>query len=352
MKSKYIGIVILVVIVLAGGGYYFYRSQTKVQVINGYLGGEKIGLFEDEEIQEILKEEYHIQIDYSRAGSFDMITADLSGRDYLFPSSQTALELYNDTYGKPIAEEIIFNTPIVLYSHKNVADALEREGVVSQVDGVYYADMEKLTELMLNETTWSEIGLPELYGTVLVDTTDPTKSNSGNMFAALLANVLNDGKTIDESTVHGVMPELKSIFSRMGYMETSSSDLFNQFIRMGVGGKPIIAGYESQLLEYAAENPEEYEKIKDDIVMIYPTPTVWSTHVYIALDEEGKQGIDALLDSEVQRLAWEKHGFRTGGYDISSEGGFGNVVGVAQQPTGVMNMPDYEVMMKIIEGLK
>ena len=42
--------------------------------------------------------------------------------------------------------------------------------------------------------------------------------------------------------------------------------------------------------------------------MIYPTPTVWSTHVYIALDDQGKKGTEALLDEEVQRLAWEKHG--------------------------------------------
>ena len=49
-------------------------------------------------------------------------------------------------------------------------------------------------------------------------------------------------------------------------METSSSDLFNQFLRMGVGAKPIIAGYENQLLEYAAENPDDYEKIKVSFV--------------------------------------------------------------------------------------
>ena len=67
--------------------------------------------------------------------------------------------------------------------------------------------------------------------------------------------------------------ELQAIFGKLGYMETSSSDLFSQFLRMGVGAKPIIAGYESQLIEYASIHPEEYEKIKDDIVMLYPSPT-------------------------------------------------------------------------------
>ncbi|MGN0131815.1 MAG: hypothetical protein ACI4AA_05190 [Lachnospiraceae bacterium] len=352
MKTKIVGLIVLLIVILAGGGYYIYQNRTEVTELNGYLGGEKIGLFEDEEIGEILQKEYHLKLNYSRAGSLDMVTADLTDRNYLFPSSQTALEYYNDTYGKAVSDEIIFNTPIVLYTHKSVADALTKEGIVTERDGVFYADMGRLTELMVNGTQWSEIGLTELYGTVSVDTTDPTKSNSGNMFAALLANVLNDGKTVDKQSVDSVLPELKVIFGRLGYMETSSSDLFNQFLRMGVGAKPMIAGYESQLLEFAAENPEDYEKVKDDIVMIYPTPTVWSTHIFIALDEEGKAGIAALTDDRIQELAWEKHGFRTSGYDISSDGGEGNVSGVAKTLTSVMNMPEYEVMRKIIDSLQ
>ena len=32
----------------------------------------------------------------------------------------------------------------------------------------------------------------------------------------------------------------------------------------------MIAGYENQLLEFAVENPEDWEQLKDDIVLIYP----------------------------------------------------------------------------------
>lgn len=166
------------------------------------------------------------------------------------------------------------------------------------------------------------------------------------MFAALLANVLCGGRTADEESLTEIMPQLKAIFADLGYMETSSSDLFNQFIRTGIGAKPIIAGYENQLLEYAAENPSQYEKPADDIVIIYPTPTVWSTHIYIALDETGKQGAAALCDEKIQQLAWEKHGFRTSGCDISSEGGV-TVNGIAPELNAVINMPDYRVMKKI-----
>ena len=102
-------------------------------------------------------------------------------------------------------------------------------------------------------------------------------------------------------------------------MESSSSDLFDQFLKTGMGAKPLIAGYENQLLEFAVENPDTWEQIKGDIVIMYPTPTVWSSHVYIALDEAGTAGTDALLDEDIQRLAWEKHGFRTGVYDTPTD---------------------------------
>ena len=102
-------------------------------------------------------------------------------------------------------------------------------------------------------------------------------------------------------------------------METSSADLFDQFLKTGMGAKPLIACYENQLLEFSVENPEVWQQVHDDIVMLYPTPTVWSSHIYIALDEAGTAGIDALLDEEIQRLAWEKHGFRTGIYDTPTD---------------------------------
>ena len=50
-------------------------------------------------------------------------------------------------------------------------------------------------------------------------------------------------------------------------------------------------------------------------------------------------------------LAWEKHGFRTSGYEIISEGGAGRVDGVADSVTRVMEVPDYPAMRLIIEGL-
>lgn len=91
--------------------------------------------------------------------------------------------------------------------------------------------------------------------------------------------------------------------------------------------------------------------LKEDIVMMYPTPTVWSSHVYIALDEAGTAGIDALLDEDIQRLAWEKHGFRTGVYDTPTDAEHFGVSGIANEITQVAPMPDANTMDRIIKAL-
>ena len=164
--------------------------------------------------------------------------------------------------------------------------------------------------------------------------------------------MLNGGRPLTEENLPEIRPQLEDIFSKLGYRVTTSSDLFSQFLRMGIGAKPVIAGYESQLIEYAALYPEQYDAIKDDIIMLYPAPTVWSTHVFIALDDSGELLLDALLDKDVQRLAWEKHGFRTGNYTTVSESEGLIAAGVADNITQVTQVPSYDVMKVIIEQLQ
>ena len=167
MKAKWIGLLLLIVVALGAVGYVWFSQTTQVTEITGYVGGEKIGLLEDEQVQKILKDKYRLSLDYNRAGSIEMVTTlDRTGQDFLFPSNQTALELFEGEVGSPEKSQIVFNTPIVLYTHAAVAEALTAEGVFSQSGGVLTADMEQLVELMESGAQWSDVGLPELYGSV------------------------------------------------------------------------------------------------------------------------------------------------------------------------------------------
>jgi hypothetical protein len=352
LKSKIRGFLILAAVIAAALVYYYVQGRkVPVTVISGYLGGEKVGLLEDEEVQDILLRKYNLQIEYSRAGSLDMVDADLEGRDYLFPSSQVALELYRSRYGNPVRSEILFNTPIVMYTRTEVANALEANGYLSDLgNGARSVDLKKLAQAILDGTTWKDIGLTDYYGALTVTSTDPTRSNSGNMYAGLLANVLSESGTAAEENVSLVIPDLVKIFSKSGYMQSSSGVLFSQFLE--TGAEPIIVGYESQLLEFAAENPDDWAKLRDDVVMLYPTPTVWSSHPFIALDDAGAKAIDALQDADIQNLAWSRHGFRTGVSGASADISQFDVDGLQSSLKNVIQMPDYPTMEKIIAGLQ
>ncbi|MGI6003455.1 MAG: hypothetical protein ACOX74_07530 [Lachnospiraceae bacterium] len=354
MKSKIIGLFILLAAIAVGCVYYFgFASKPETVTINGYLGGEKTGLFEDEEFTSLMEKNYNLKIDYSKAGSLDMISADQTDCDYLFPSSQVALEMYRAQYGSPKRSEIIFNTPIVFYTHKAVADAFAQQGLIVDLgDGVKGVDMKALVQMIMEDKQWSDIGLSQLYGPVRIATTDPVRSNSGNMFAGLTANVMTESGLADESNVDAVLPDLKNFFEKSGYMESSSGDLFSQFLRTGIGAKPIIVGYESQILEFAAENPDDWASLKDDIEILYPVPTVWSSHPFIALDDDGAKAIDALLSDEVQQLAWTKHGFRTGVSGTEADISQFDVDGVPAVVQQVVSMPDAATMQKIIDALE
>ena len=69
MKSKIIGGIILLVVIITIIAIQFINSNKPDEItVTGYLGGEKTGLMEDEEVQKILKDKYGITVEYTKAG--------------------------------------------------------------------------------------------------------------------------------------------------------------------------------------------------------------------------------------------------------------------------------------------
>ena len=142
MKSKIVGGIILLLVIIVIIAFQFVNVNKPEEItVSGYLGGEKEGLMQDEEVKKILKDKYGITVEYTKAGSIEMIEQDSSDKDYLFPSSQTALELFNQTKSdKLYKSEIVFNSPIVIYTWKPIAEALINNGIVEEKD-----EIDKLT---------------------------------------------------------------------------------------------------------------------------------------------------------------------------------------------------------------
>lgn len=350
MKNKIIGIAILLIVIIGGFIYRNYKPPLENITVKG-LTGEKTEIWDNPTIQKILKDKYGLTVEYRKAGSIEMATVEQPDADFLWLSSQMALKLY--TLRHPQAKsDIIFSSPVVFFSWDIIADALVKNGIARVEKGVYYVDTEKLARLVLEKKKWSDIGVDQLYGNVVVISSDPTVANSGIMLSGLLASVLNEGTPPDETQIQTVLPDIQTFFKSIGYVEKLSGDLFELYIKTGVGSKPIIAGYENSLIEFALSNPEVWPKVKNKIRILYPEPTVWTSHPFIAKNEKGERLMKALMDPEIQRLSWERHGFRNEVIGGNTNTSIFTSIGIPSEVNKIVGIPNPEVIQIIIDSLK
>ena len=85
--------------------------------------------------------------------------------------------------------------------------------------------------------------------------------------------------------------------------------------------------------------------------VIYPQPTMWSSHELIPLTSNGRRLLDALKDADIARMGWERHGFRSnlaGAIDTTAT----RIAGVPRQIESVVPMPGRPVMEKLLADLQ
>ncbi|WP_323768061.1 hypothetical protein [Antarctobacter sp.] len=318
-----------------------------------YFGGEKSALLANERVADIIQDRYRIDLDATKAGSVEMVTTlSTAGKDCLWPSTMVAVELAKHS-GKPVlGDETIFNSPIVFYAWEEVAEALKTQGAVSDKDGTLTANVDAIGQLISSGARWQEdLGL-NIYGPFKVFSTHPAKSNSGNIWSGLLATVFNDGTPPTEADLPSVLPRVKAYFEAMGHMESSSGDIFENFLKQGMGARPIIVGYENQLVEFLSVNEQYAELIRTKIRVIYPEPTIFASHPLISLTPACDRLKEALIDPDIQKLAWAEHGFRTGLIGVQNDPADIKVATLPETVALVVPMPAAKVMEAIIAAVQ
>lgn len=316
-----------------------------------FYGGEKSAFLANPQVQQTLQR-YKVRLHASKVGSVEMVTQlDTSGKDCLWPSNQIAVELARQA-GKPVQGDTnIFNSAMVFYAWKPVTEAFLRAGLAKREGGVVLVDTLKLAGLIQQQKRWKEdLGL-DIYGSIKVFSTDPRRSNSGNMWAGLLANTLNNGHVVAAADLPTVLPKVQAYFRAMGHMEYSSGDIFENFLKQGMGARPVIVGYENQLVEFVIANRQYRDLIRDKIDILYPVPTVFASHPLISLTPNCKRLEAALQDKALQELAWQQHGFRSGLLGVNNSPEVLEVSGIPETVNQVIPMPEAAVMQQVIGGL-
>ena len=226
-----------------------------------------------------------------------------------------------------------------------------KENIVTNNDGVYFiTDMNKLIDYILKGKKWKDIGLNELYGSINIASTDPVSSSPGATYYGLLLSILSDAEVTNEN-IEKNLPKLKEFYIKSGYMNNTPADLFERYLKTGMGGEPMIVDYEKSMIDFATSSPDAFAALKDDIRVLYPTPTIWNSHCFMVFTDAGAKLYKALNDPEIAQIAWEKYGFRTGvtggNYDVSKIG-----IGVPSKISSTVTSLKMDTYNKLIDYLK
>jgi hypothetical protein len=324
-------------------------GAARLAPVRGYVGGEKMGFVQNPELRRILAEKFQLELFADRRGSVEMVTTEpLEGIDFLWPGSLAQSELFRRGNRARKADEILFVSPIVIYSWDLVEAALTKSGIVAVRDGTrYIVDLPRLLDAVVQRRRWSDLGVPELFGSVKVAFTDPAKSNSGGQYLELAGTVLAGGETLGPEELARVAPRLKLMVEGLGYVQSSSGELFNQYLKQGVGAFPLVAAYENQLIEFACANPDFAAQIRQKLRILYPYPTIWSNHPMIALTDQGRRLLEAMKTPEIQSLAWREHGLRNERAVIDPQAATG-FTGIPATVTAVIPSPSLEVTERLL----
>ena len=365
-KKAWIGIAIFVVLIIVIILIKVFTNSDDGKIFKNLedvyvaTGGGKEDFLQDKEVIKILEDKYGLNVTFdtwsngrtikdpliretiglgdsyiagriSEGEEYTINSTGVSKYDALFTSDQRFYDYYKLKPNKEEGESdrytvlnggLTLNTPIVIYSWKEVVDALIKENIVKDEEGIYYiTDMQKLIDYILAGKKWSDIGLNSLYGNINIASTDPVSSSPGATYYGLLLSILSESQVTSENVTNN-LPKLKEFYIKSGYMNNTPADLFERYLKTGMGGEPMIVDYEKSIIDFANSNPDGFASVKDDIRILYPSPTIWNSHCMTVFTDKGEKLYKALNDKRISQIAWEKYGFRTGitggNYDVSS----------------------------------
>ncbi len=356
---------LLLFLTVAGVGFGLWRSfetqqaraeleaAPKTQSLRGAIGSEKADFLADPEVIKALAS-HNFVITADRVGSREIATGYEPGaHDFGWPSGAPAAAKLK-ALTKASGETAPFYTPMVIVTWAPIADILARNGLVTGAGQVRTLDMSKLLDLMQTETRWKDLAGAGAYPVgkqVLVTTTDVRRSNSAAMYLALASYVLNNGEVVDDSaTADATARKIAPLFLRQGFQETTSANPFTDFLAMGMGKTPLLFAYESQVVEYLLDPAANR---RNDIVILYPAPTILSKHVLVPYTPEARRLAEVLATDPALQAHAERYGFRVSG--SNSLPPLWAKAGIKAPPTllDVIEPPSFEIteaMIGTIEG--
>ena len=328
-------------------------ERDKQVSLRGLIGSEKEPFFADARVQKALALQ-GITVNVEKAGSRVIASRyDATQFDFGFPSGAPAAQQLR-SLSKASNVFTPFYTPIVFASWRPIAEILVANGMAAKQGDFYFiVDLPGLMAAVEKGTRWKELKSSSAFATsksVLVNSTDVRTSNSAAMFLALASYIANNQQIVQsQEDVDRVMPIVAPLFLRQGFQEQSSAGPFEDYLALGMGKAPLLVAYESQMVEFWLKNPE---RVKADMVLLYPRPTVYSKHVLVPYTPAGARLGAALESDPVLRELAHEYGYRTGGDTKGPETWAKRGVKVPEVLVDVIDPPSHEWLERMITGIE
>jgi len=323
--------------------------------LNGFISLDVEPFFKDERVRKILAEQ-RINLNVTRVGSREMAgkvgAVGNEKTDFFFPSGVVAANQIADAARQAklgTTSSSPFFTPMVMASWKPIAQILVGNGLAKPLgDKTYGVDMYKLTALMLSRKRWKDLQGAAAYDVgrpVLVSTTDLRRSNSAAMYLALTSHAVNGDVVTDRASAQAVALKVSELFKRQGYQENYVNGNFDDYVSIGIGKTPLAFIYENQMVQFALAR----KGVQQDMVLIYPQPTIVNKVVFVALNERARALGDLLgSNAELQRIAVE-YGFRIADTGVFMQAVKGTGLAVEERVSQVIDPPSFDLMAEMIE---
>ncbi len=328
-------------------------EQARQVQARGLIGSEKEAFFADPRVQQALAAR-GITVVIEKAGSRAIAGRyDAKAYDFGFPSGAPAAAQLK-AQAKASAVFTPFYTPMVLASWRPIADILVANGIAERQGDIYYlVDLPALMDLIEKGKRWRDLKGSQAFSTnksLLISSTDVRTSNSAAMYLALASYLANNQQIVQsQADVDRVLPTVAPLFLRQGFQEQSSSGPFEDYLALGMGKAPLLMAYESQMVEFWLKHPN---KIKSDMVLMYPKPTVFSKHVLVPYTPAGARVGEALENDPALRTLANEYGFRTGGATRGPETWAQRGIAVPEVLVDVIDPPSHEWLERMIEAIE
>ncbi len=277
------------------------------------------------ELQEPLKQletqfeqQTGIQLELEFQGSQDMVNNYINNRNdfqanVLIPANGEILQDLRQRYLSQYNRELFAEEPQAIAKTLLVGIAWPERGKVLFPDGEF--SWQKL-EQALQKQTWQQLGGNSTWGSFDFLTTDPTRSNSGQLTLLLwLENKLNQNPPNQSSFGNSDTQALFGLIKKSVYQPPRSTDvLLQEFIARGPNDADVATVYESIALNRWQQSQQNQGKAYQ---IYYLNPTIETTSTAAIIGDTvdsrqvraAQQFIEFLLQPPQQTI-FVRYGFR------------------------------------------